>query len=374
MIIILSVLFLALYIGSNIYVPWKLGKLFELKKPGKLYLLFLSGGVSFPLSMILNRFMTNSVTDLYYLVSSIWIGIFFNFLVFLLSFEILKKVIRISGKKSGIIIVIHVLILSVYAVWNAYSFNVNTVLIPIRGLKNDLRIVHISDVHLGAQRGRGYLKKIVIEANLQDPDLVLITGDLVESNSALNMDLLSPLKKLSAPSFFTTGNHESYAGLEKSLKYIRNSGIKVLRNEKISTHNIQLVGLDYMNADENSLDMHKTSNHTIKDILPEIGVSEELPSILMHHSPVGVEYVNRAGIDLMLSGHTHSGQIFPVTLLSRLFFRYCRGLYNYKGTSIYVSRGAGTFGPPMRLGTYNEITMIKLIPEEKKIHIKDSKK
>lgn len=106
--------------------------------------------------------------------------------------------------------------------------------------------------------------------------------------------------------------------------------------------------------------MHAVNNLTIKEELPKIPLSKDLPVVLMHHSPVGLEYVARAGVDLMLSGHTHAGQIFPATLITPLLFPLNKGLHRQSNTYFFVSQGAGTYGPRMRLGSSNEINLIRL--------------
>ncbi len=387
--ILVFVLILTLFIGANIYVPFRMAKLFRLQRKKILYILFAAGAVSFPLSMILHRSMANTITGLYYLISTTWMGLFLFLLIFLLVFEVLKWTastaykwqspknrqnnkadffprhlqginIKNPSRTFGLVIIGFAVLVSLYALWNANSFKVSQVDIPLKGLKNELKIVHISDVHIDDFRGKNYLEKIVRAANEQKPDLVLITGDIIDGKHALTEDIFSPLKKLKAPAYFTTGNHESYANLDKTLEILAKSNVRILRNEIIETHDIQLIGLDYMNADPDSFEMHKVNQLTMKEVLPTLNISADKPTVLMHHSPIGLEYVNQRGITLMLSGHTHGGQILPVSYIGRLFFPYNKGLYNYKGTYIYVSQGAGTFGPRMRLGTNNEITLIRL--------------
>ena len=107
--------------------------------------------------------------------------------------------------------------------------------------------------------------------------------------------------------------------------------------------------------------MHAVNKLTIKEELPKISLSEELPVILMHHSPVGLEYVSRAGVTLMLSGHTHAGQVFPGTLITPFLFPVNKGLLRQGDTYFFVSQGAGTYGPRLRLGSANEINLIRLI-------------
>jgi len=353
-------LILVVFIGASIYVPLRLANLFQLKRKKILFVSFMAGVLSLPLSWFLQRFIDNGITGIYYLISITWMGWFFYIFLFLLGFEILNLFLKIKKKIAGTVVLSLAALVSIYAMGNANIFQVNHVDIPIKGLKSELKIVHISDLHLGPNRGKKYLQKIVKATNDQKPDIVLITGDLVDSNIALTESILSHLKSLEGPVYFTTGNHESYINLEKALKMISKNGVRILRNEMVKTNNIQLIGLDYMNADQNSFDIHSLSNKTLKEELPKLKISPNSPSILMHHSPVGIEYVNQQGINLMLTGHTHSGQIFPINFLSKLFFPYHSGLYYYQGTYVYVSQGAGTYGPRMRLGTKNEITVIKL--------------
>ena len=142
---------------------------------------------------------------------------------------------------------------------------------------------------------------------------------------------------------------------------IRKHGVRILHNEVVDTHGIYLVGLDYMNPDEKTFNMHPSDDkRTIKNVLPTIPLKDDQPSVLMHHSPVGVQYVATKGIDLMLSGHTHAGQMFPNTLLAQFFFPFMNGLHKYGNTQVFVSQGAGTFGPRIRLGASNEINLVRL--------------
>jgi predicted MPP superfamily phosphohydrolase len=236
--------------------------------------------------------------------------------------------------------------------------------IKIPNLKKELMIIQISDVHLGHHHGRNYLAKIVKETNKLNPNLILITGDLVDAEPALMPGVLDPLSDFNAPVYFVIGNHEEHLNSEYLLKIIEENKVSIIRNKVIETHGIQLVGLDYMKADENTFDMHP-SNHTgtVKSVLAEISLNCELPSILMSHSPVGVQYADAAGISLMLSGHTHGGQIFPFSLLSKLSFKFNSGIYQQGNTKVFVSNGAGTYMTRARLGTFSEINLLRLVPD-----------
>ncbi len=249
------------------------------------------------------------------------------------------------------------------ALW-ANSFRVVETEIRLRGLKSEVSVMHISDIHLGHHRGRAYLAKVVEETNRREPDLVLLNGDLVDSNAALASDVLAPLSDLKAPAYFVGGNHEKMVDTQRALELIVRQGVRVMHNQVVETHGLQLVGLDYMNADEDTFDMHPSDDtRTIKSVLPSLPLKTELPSVLMHHSPVGTKYVATAGIDLMVSGHTHAGQVFPASLFAALIFPFDRGLHEQGGTKVFVSQGAGTFLARVRLGTSNELNLLRLVPE-----------
>ena len=168
---------------------------------------------------------------------------------------------------------------------------------------------------------------------------------------------------LSGEAYFTTGNHEYYIDTNRALELIEEAGLKILRNEMVETHGLQLIGLEYMNADRHTYDGHMVNDLTIEEELPKIIRDRHKPALVMNHSPVGLEYVIQGGADIMLSGHTHGGQLFPGTLLAWLRFPLLKGLYEIDGTRFLVSQGAGTFGPWMRAGTFNEIQFIRLVPE-----------
>ncbi|MEP0841250.1 MAG: metallophosphoesterase [Phycisphaerae bacterium] len=253
------------------------------------------------------------------------------------------------------------------ALW-AESLMVTETEIRLPGLKHEVTVMQISDVHLGHHRGRAYLDKIVEETNRRRPDLVLITGDLVDSNAALEPGVLNPLSSLQAPAYFVGGNHEKYVDTARALELIAQHGVRVLHNEVVETHGLQLVGLDYMNADEDAFDMHPSDDtRTIRSVLPSLPLKRDLPSVLMHHSPVGTKYAAAAGISLMVSGHTHAGQVFPASLFAGLIFPFNSGLHRQGGAQVFVSQGAGTFLTRVRLGTSNELNILRLTPETRPV-------
>ena len=243
------------------------------------------------------------------------------------------------------------------------SYIVKETEVKIGNLKNEITIMQISDVHIGHHRRQEYIAKIVEETNKRNPDLVLITGDLIDAAPALLPGVLSPLSNFKAPAYFVEGNHENDVDRERALGIIAQQGVRILHNEVIETHGIQLIGLEYMKADENTFDMHPSDKRdTIKSVLAELSLKSDVPSVLMHHSPVGIQYIETAEIDLMLSGHTHAGQIFPFSLFAKLNFPFFSGMYQQGNTKVFVSNGAGTYMIRARLGSFNEINLIRLKP------------
>lgn len=249
-----------------------------------------------------------------------------------------------------------------FGFFQARSFTVTKHEIQVRGLEHPVSILHIPDLHLGAQRSEAYVEKVLEVIRNRKPDMVIYNGDMVDSNIALRPELFALFRKVPCEQYFTTGNHEFYMDTSKALALIASSGIRILRNEMVETHGLQVIGLEYMNADKNTYDSHKVNDLTIEEELPKIRREKTKPSLLLHHSPVGMSYAAKGGINIMLTGHTHAGQLFPANLLVPLRFPMYKGRYQIGGTTLLVSQGAGTFGPWMRLGTFNEIQHVRLIP------------
>jgi predicted MPP superfamily phosphohydrolase len=191
---------------------------------------------------------------------------------------------------------------------------------------------------------------------------VIYNGDLADSDLALEETIFNVFKKVTAKQYYTTGNHEFYIDTDKVLALAQKAGLQVLRSEMVEFSGLQLIGLEYMNGDRESSNAHRVNDLYLNEELPKIKRDPAKPTVLAHHSPVGVQYVAQEGIDVMLSGHTHGGQIFPGTLLIALRFPYIKGRFLVGPTTLLVSQGAGTFGPLMRLGSFNEIQVVRLVP------------
>ncbi|NRN68948.1 Metallophosphoesterase [Kibdelosporangium sp. 4NS15] len=239
----------------------------------------------------------------------------------------------------------------------------STVPVPIRRLDpslNGFRIAVVSDIHLGPLAGRGHTERIVQMINQQRPDLVAIVGDLVDGTVEKLGDAAAPLKDLVSKhgSFFVTGNHEYYSGVEPWLTELERLGVNPLRNERVA---INRGGASFDLAGVN--DVTGGQFEDAPDLTRALaGRDTANPVVLLAHQPIQVEDAARHGVDLQLSGHTHGGQMFPFHLAVPLQQPVTAGLARIDGTWVYVTRGAGFWGPPVRVGAPPEISMIELTP------------
>jgi hypothetical protein len=243
----------------------------------------------------------------------------------------------------------------------AKSIQITKQEIAIKGLTKEVKAMHLTDIHIGHFRGKKYMQSLVDKVIEQDVDVVFITGDLFDGKYNLSVETLEPLTQINKPIFFVEGNHDVYTGVKTIKNYLRQVNVQVLENDIALWNGIQIIGLNHMKADEGSRNMHAArQSTTIENVLAKLPIDDKMPSILLHHSPDGIQYANQHGIDLYLAGHTHAGQLFPFKYLVNLAYKYNKGYYDINGTQLFVSQGSGTFGPPMRVGTKSEIILLTL--------------
>ena len=256
--------------------------------------------------------------------------------------------------------------LTAAAVWNAARAPaVTTIEVRVSRLPRALDgfvIVQLCDLHLGGSRGdRPWMEKIVAQVNALSPDLIAVTGDLVDASPEHILAEVAPIAGLRARHgvYFVTGNHEYYSGLHEWLPVFRELGLHVLRNSRVvigeGAASFDLLGVD----DDAGHGLGGSLAAALEKAAA--GRDPERAAVLLAHQPKIAREAAALGIDLVLAGHTHGGQIWPFSAFVRLQQPYLRGLYEVSArTRLYVSDGTGTWGPPMRLGTRNEIVRVVL--------------
>ncbi|QSB05683.1 metallophosphoesterase [Natronoglycomyces albus] len=220
------------------------------------------------------------------------------------------------------------------------------------------RIAIISDMHLSALRGADFCQRVVDAVNATRADLIVLVGDMVDGDVEGLEHAAAPLGELQAREgvFFVTGNHEYYySGVDHWVEHLSSLGLVPLQNVRTSLAGFDLAGV-------NDVDVWKNSPG---DVGPDYdaalgGRDEQRAVVLLSHQPVEVDQAVRRGVDLQLSGHTHGGQIFPNNLISGFSNPTASGLWTKGDTTLYVTNGVGTSGPPVRLGVPSEITVMTL--------------
>jgi predicted MPP superfamily phosphohydrolase len=237
--------------------------------------------------------------------------------------------------------------LTIYSVFNAWSPTVVTVQLPSSKTHPPLRFVQISDVHIGSRSSR-FLENVIDKVNALDPEFLCITGDFIDE-SGIGEEQLAALTRVVGPIYFSIGNHEKYEDLDAIVQRLRNLGVQVLRNQDSHAEHLQVIGIDDMD-----------DHHQVERELAGIDIHDHKFVLLLYHRPRGHEAAAAAGVDLMISGHTHNGQIVPFNLLVNRVFDKAAGLFRHEETHLYVNSGTGTWGPTMRLGTRSEITLFEI--------------
>ena len=241
---------------------------------------------------------------------------------------------------------------------------VKTVDIPLKDLPPALhgfKIAQISDMHIGPTIKRPAMKYVVATINKLDVDAVAITGDLVDGNVYELSRHVAPLAGLRSRhgTFFVTGNHEYYSGVQPWLKYLPTLGVRVLLNEHVILlhHHAPIVLAGVTDFSAASYD----TSHRSDVALAITGAPRAAVKVLLAHQPRSAPAAVAAGFDLQISGHTHGGQFLPWTFFVRLQQPFTAGLHRVKNMLIYVSRGTGYWGPPKRFGAPSEITLLRLV-------------
>jgi predicted MPP superfamily phosphohydrolase len=317
--------------------------------------------VSFIAASLLAWRYTNPALRAFYWVSAVWLGMQnFLFPAMLLSW-IVYGVARVAGLQTNFHSTVEwlfgaAILTGLYAVANASWTRVTRATVRLANLPEAWRgrkAALISDLHLGHVRNGGFLRRMVTKILREEPDAVFIAGDLYDGTAIDAGRAAEPLNRLTAPQgvYFIAGNHEQFGDDGKYLRAVAAAGIRVLENEKVDVDGLQIIGVPYRNA---------TRKGHLASVLQRLGLDRDRASILLVHAPDHPEVAEAAGVSLQLSGHTHLGQFIPWSWFARRMYRqFVYGLSRIGTMQVFTSSGAGTWGPPLRLGSNPEIVMLQ---------------
>lgn len=330
--------------------------------PGVSWLAIVFGVLSFTFltaSLLAWRY-ANFAVRIYYTIASVWLGFFsYFFLASCLAWIVFGVTRLLAPAWPSRLILYTCFGLAVaagsYGVINSGLVRVRRVAVKLPNLPESWRgrvAALITDTHLGHVRGVHFARRLVAKLTRLAPDLILIGGDLYDGTAVDARRLAEPLRKLSAPlgSYFITGNHEEFHHRAQYIDAVEHAGVRVLNNEKVVLDGVQLVGV-------HDRDSAHDPEH-LRAILQNAKLDPSAPSILLAHEPNLLGIAADEKIDLQLSGHTHGGQYFPFTwFTSRIYGPFVYGLNRLGNLLVYTSYGAGTWGPPLRVGTSPEIVL-----------------
>jgi predicted MPP superfamily phosphohydrolase len=332
--------------------------------------------LSFVVGRFLERVALSWFTDVLVWIGSFWLGAMVYFFLILLVIDFLRLMNsnvpffpsfltandQETGQTVAIVVGAVVLVVVVSGYINALKVRVKKLGLTIRkGIKShgSLNIVVASDIHLGTLICKSRLERIVERINSLNPDLVLLPGDVVDEDlgPVIRQNLGETLRTIKSRLgvIAITGNHEYIGGVEEACRYLSEHGITVLRDSWVEIEKeIVIVGRE----DLSSRELAGKRRKPLEELMA--AVDKNLAVILMDHQPFRLEDVEKNGVDLQLSGHTHHGQLWPFNFITKKVYEVSWGYKKKGNTHFYVSSGVGTWGPPIRTGNRPEIVNIEL--------------
>jgi len=317
--------------------------------------------VSFVGASVLAFSYTSAPVRALYKASAVWMG----FLSFLFLSGVLAWVVFGVATLAGATLNFHRLVevlfviagaVGLYGLFNASWTRITRIRVQLENMPDTWRgrkAALVSDIHLGHVRNRNFLQRLVAKILREEPDAIFIAGDLYDGTAIDAAHAAEPLNQLTAPHgvYFVAGNHEQFGDDTKYLNAVEAAGVRVLKNERVTIDGLQIVGVPYRNA---------TSNGDLASALRRVPIDRDRASILLTHAPDHPEIAEAAGFSLQLSGHTHLGQFIPWSWMARRVYRqFVYGLSRIGKMQVFTSSGAGTWGPPLRLGSNPEIVMLE---------------
>jgi predicted MPP superfamily phosphohydrolase len=329
---------------------------------------------SIPLGFMASRRQDTLLNRALYWTSMLWLGAFGLLLTATLVAEIVGAVWGLLGSapepltlaRGKAVGVLAVVVPALVVAWFTARgrARVERVKVPVQRLGEGLhgvRVVQISDIHIGPTLDRHFLRRVVEQVNALEPDIVAVTGDLVDGSVRALREEVRPLSELRAPLgvYFVTGNHEYYHGGAAWAAEVARLGLTVLHNEHriVERSEARLVVAGVTDHEGGRMD----PAHECRPDVALAGAPAGVPRLLLAHQPRTAFLAEGLEVDLQLSGHTHGGQLFPFMFFVKLQQPVIRGLATIAGVRVYTSRGTGYWGPPLRLGPAPEITELTLV-------------
>ncbi len=319
---------------------------------------------TFMVAALLSFRFSNWFVALLYQIASVWLGLLNFFfcaacLAWLVDLGLWVALPGAAHLRARPFVVSSLFLLAIltalYGVLNARVIRLRRVTVNLANLPESWRgrkALVLSDLHLGNINGVRFARRIATMARQLNPDVIFIPGDLFDGTKAHPNKLATPLYELAPPLgiYFVSGNHEVFGGSNHYCEALKRAGFHVMEDERTVVDNMQVVGVAY-----------SSSTHPIRlrHYLMSLDLKDGVPSILLQHVPNRLPIIEQAGVSLLLSGHTHGGQLFPFSWIThRAFGEFTHGLHRFGGLQVYTSSGVGTWGPPMRVGTHSEIVLL----------------
>lgn len=358
---IFFIILITVYLGGNTYIFYRGAQALS-DLPGgfkiSLAILFWLAALSIVGTMLTRNIkMPVFLSHTMYEVGTGWLIFTLYMVLFLLAFDLLK-LCRVPFNYGFILSLIFTVVLLGYGYYNYRHPKTNTINIaldkPLAGDAKPVKIVAVSDLHLGNGTGKTALKRYVKMINEQNPDLILIAGDLID-NSVVPLyteKMMEELSELKAPLgvYMVPGNHEYISGIKASARFIQEPPIQLLCDSVVTLPNgIQLIGRD---------DRSNTARRSLQELMA--GIDKSKPIILLDHQPYKLTESEAAGVDLQFSGHTHRGQVWPMSWVTDYIYEQSHGYRQWGNSHIYVSSGLSLWGPPFRIGTESDMAVFHL--------------
>jgi predicted MPP superfamily phosphohydrolase len=325
---------------------------------------FLLSSISFILTTLVTQASYTKIGSILYKLDSIWLGTIYMFflasvlfILFYATFSFLNLSLS-TPKIIGVVLFLISILMSVYGVFRSFDIKVTNYTVQIKNLPESWsgkNIVLFSDTHFGNIRNLKFGERLVSRVNEQNSNAVIIAGDFYDGPSVNAKEVALLLKDIKTEKgiYFASGNHEEYGDHNLFIESLLGAGVEVLDNKSILVDGINIVGLDYASG---------SSKKILDDIFNGLDLQNNNPKILIKHAPSLLHEVEKYKFDLVVSGHVHSGQVWHGMLFAKTVFnRFSYGLNHLNEMAVVTSSGAGTWGPPQRLGTKSEIVVIKLL-------------